>query len=171
MCNSQGQVGLWLPTNMALFFPLHLLSLFSVACFYFFIRTCIFIPILRPMSHDTIDEQGASSNKSQHPIFDYLFIGGVFLLTLSLAAIHNPVLVFYRSFVAFAFAFLSLAGKAEWIIHHFSLFVSYRPLMGLFISRQNTYPDLFNSDSCSCDLYLAPICQLMQRSMDTLPSH
>jgi hypothetical protein len=38
---------------------------------------------------------------------------------------------------------------------HFSLFVSYRPLMGLFISQQNTYSDLPNSDLYLCGLCLA----------------
>jgi hypothetical protein len=38
---------------------------------------------------------------------------------------------------------------------HFSLFVSYRPSMGLFISQQNTYSDLSNSDLYLCGLCLA----------------
>lgn len=39
-------------------------------------------------------------------MFDYLVIGGLYLLTLKLAAIHNPVLVFYLCF--FLLPFLSL---------------------------------------------------------------
>ena len=88
MCTFQGQVGLWLTTNMVLCFPSHLLSLSCVACFYFCIPTCIFILIfnicdpylsrsdrlLCPFATIRLTNRERVSNRSQHPIFDYLII-------------------------------------------------------------------------------------------------
>lgn len=106
---------------------------------YFCIPTCIFILIfnicdpylsrsdrlLCPFATIRLTNRERVSNRSQHPIFDYLIIGGLYLLTLILAAIHNPVLVFYLLFFFFFFgafpfsSFLSLTGKTEWIISPF----------------------------------------------------
>lgn len=123
MCNFQGQVGLSLITNMALCFPTHLLFLSCVACF-FCIPTCIFIPIfnicdpflsrsnrlLCPFATIQLTNRERVSNRSQHPIFDYLIIGGLYLLTLKPAAIHKPVLVFYLFFSCVSFPFFSVLG-------------------------------------------------------------
>lgn len=170
---------------MALCSPSHLLSLSCVACFYFLHTYLHFysdIQYLRLMSLEMRSDRRlprydwrTGSESAIGASTQYLIIwllGNCIFWPLKLAAIHNPVLVFYLFSVScFSFPFFSVLGWTGRMDTRPILVFLYHNVPWWDFSFLDRIPiQIYSIQTDSCDLYLALMYQLKQRLMGTLAS-